>query len=96
MNERAGKRISRRALIKGSLGVIGVAAIPVVASREALAAAKVPKSVMKYQDHPSNGHDCTGCVHFIPGPSPTAMGQCKVVAGAISPKGWCIAWSPKV
>jgi hypothetical protein len=39
--------------------------------------------VAKYQDTPKNGLSCAVCSFFLP---PRA---CKVVAGDISPKGWC-------
>lgn len=67
-----------------------------VAAGTAAAQAKSSKSSLKYQDHPDkNGHMCSGCSLFVPGKSKTAMGGCKVVEGSISPKGWCVAYSPK-
>ena len=50
---------------------------------------------MQYQDHPKGNQQCSNCLQFIPGKSATAMGECKVVAGPISPKGWCIAYVKK-
>ena len=50
---------------------------------------------MQYQDHPKGDQDCSTCLQFIPGKSASAMGQCNVVAGPISPKGWCIAYAKK-
>lgn len=87
------KQLSRRALLKGAAVIAGLATVPLVQIRDA--EAKVPKASMKYQDHPNGKDDCTKCIQFIPGKSPTAMGECKVVAGAISPHGWCVAFTPK-
>lgn len=90
-NER--KVLSRRAVLKGAAVLAGLATVPLVQVRDA--EAKVPKAAMKYQDHPNGKNDCTKCMQFIPGKSPTADGTCKVVAGSISPHGWCVAFTPK-
>lgn len=92
MSEHDSKRMGRRDVLKrAALVAAGLAAIPVVAR----AAGTVPKAAMKYQDHPKGDQDCSSCMQFIPGKSPTAMGECKVVAGPISPKGWCVAYVKK-
>ncbi|MDQ2873023.1 MAG: high-potential iron-sulfur protein [Candidatus Eremiobacteraeota bacterium] len=61
----------------------------------AIADAKSPKTQFKYQNHPKGTQKCSGCSLFIPGKNKTAMGGCKVVAGSISPNGWCTAYSAK-
>lgn len=73
-----------------------IAAIPllVIAAR-ASAGAKLAKAAVKYQDKPSAGKDCDDCLQFIPGATPKAKGQCKVVEGVISPHGYCAAFTPK-
>lgn len=38
---------------------------------------------------------CSNCVQWVPGPSPTACGGCKVVKGPINPDGWCKLYVPK-
>ena len=60
-----------------------------------IAEAKSSKAQLKYQDHPHGNQKCAGCKLFIPGKSAKAMGQCKVVAGSISPNGWCVAYTKK-
>ena len=92
MSEHDSKRIGRRNMLKRTaLVAAGLAAIPVVAR----AGGTVAKAAMQYQDHPKNGQDCSSCLQFIPGKSAGAMGECKVVAGPISPKGWCVAYVKK-
>ena len=92
MSDNASKRVSRRNLLKGvALAAAGLAAIPVVAQ----AAGTVSKAAMQYQDHPKGDQDCSNCMQFIPGKTATAMGECNVVAGPISPKGWCVAYVKK-
>jgi hypothetical protein len=60
------------------------------------AQAKGPQSQFKYQTKPNGSKKCSGCTFYIPGsPAATANGSCKIVAGTISPNGYCIAYSPK-
>lgn len=68
-----------------------------LASRRASAQVygQTPRNVVRYQDTPKDGHDCKGCQQFIPGPSADADGHCKVVAGTVSPNGWCLIWTAK-
>jgi len=60
-----------------------------------IAEAKGTQAQFKYQSKPNGTQQCSGCSLFIPGKTPTAAGTCKVVAGNISPKGWCTAFAPK-
>lgn len=53
------------------------------------------KAQFKYQDKPNGKQKCSGCALFVPGKTAKADGTCKVVKGAISPNGWCTAFSPK-
>lgn len=85
------KRSSRRTMLKGAALLAGLAAIPVTVE----AAGTVAKAAMQYQEHPKGDQDCSNCIQYIPGKTPAAMGECKVVAGPISPKGWCIAYVKK-
>jgi hypothetical protein len=85
---------NRRDLLKKVAGLTGLAAVTMVAS-PAAEAAGMAKSAVQYQDSPKDGHRCDGCALWIPGPSPTARGKCKAVAGSIAPQGWCSLWSPK-
>ena len=92
MSDNESKRVSRRRILKGvALAAAGLAAIPVVAQ----AAGTASKASMQYQDHPKGDQECSNCIQFIPGKTATAMGECNVVAGAISPKGWCVAYVKK-
>jgi len=85
------KQMNRRAVLKGAALLAGLAAIPLTVE----AAGTASKASMQYQDHPKGDQECSTCLQFIPGKSASAMGQCKVVAGPISPKGWCIAYAKK-
>jgi hypothetical protein len=60
----------------------GPAAPPVIARGSALSR-NVPKAVARYQNAPNGRQRCGRCVHFVP------PGRCEIVAGEISPQGWC-------
>ncbi|RWB02237.1 MAG: twin-arginine translocation signal domain-containing protein [Mesorhizobium sp.] len=51
-------------------------------------AGTTPKPVALYQDSPNKGRRCGGCKHFL---KPNA---CEIVAGEISPDGWCRFYEP--
>ncbi len=89
------EKVSRRGFLKGSalLASIAVVTATGVMTREAVAG--VPKAAMQYQDTPKDGKDCSKCIQFIPGASAKADGKCKIVDGAISPHGYCNAFSAK-
>lgn len=77
---------SRRVLVQAGIGAIAAAAIkPAVAQQ----APKLAQSVVMYQDHPKGDQKCSVCAHFLP---PNA---CQIVAGDISPNGWCGVFTPK-
>ena len=95
MNENSLEKKMRRSLLKrAALLITGMAALPLMQTI-ALAAEKLQKSAVNYQDKPKNGKDCDDCMHFVAGATPDAMGTCKVVDGAISPHGYCSAFTPK-
>lgn len=85
------QKISRKQILAGLIMLPAFAAVASTGAR----AAGSPKSAVKYQDKPKDGHDCKGCKFFKPGKTAKANGTCSVVSGSISPNGWCVAWSKK-
>lgn len=83
-------RISRTAFVQGVIMLPALAGL----LSTSVDAATGSKTQFKYQDHPNNGQKCSTCTFFIPGKS-TPNGTCKIVAGSISPNGWCTAYSKK-
>ena len=81
-----GKRASLRGMVGVGLGAIAVYAAPraAVAQDEKLA-----QNVVQYQNTPKDGQECDKCVNWI------APNSCKIVAGTINPKGYCIAFAPQ-
>ncbi|MDR3521983.1 MAG: hypothetical protein P4L54_10270 [Acidocella sp.] len=89
------KHPSRRIVLKHS-GMVAVVAsfgtsLPVLPAR---ADELVSKDSVSYQTTPNNGSQCSQCKSFIAGATAGADGTCKVVAGPISPTGYCLAFSP--
>ena len=84
MTKRQDKEATRRRLLKAGLAVIGGVVATRVHAQEKIAQAQV-----QYQTQPKDGQKCSTCVNF------EAPNGCKIVAGTISPDGWCIAFAPK-
>ena len=92
VRERDANTNSRRAVLKAGLTAMaaGVAALAGRAEQaHAQAPQKLAQKVVQYQDHPKGDAQCSKCVNFI------APDACKIVAGTISPNGWCVAFAPK-
>jgi hypothetical protein len=53
------------------------------------------RTQLQYQSTPKGNQKCSGCSLFVPGKTATADGTCKVITGAISPNGWCTAFSQR-
>lgn len=85
----------RRRFIK--IGASALAAIPLLVLTGKVVAAPnaSARSAMKYQNQPSSGKSCSGCVQFESGPTPTELGSCKLLAGdtEISSNGYCTGWA---
>lgn len=97
----------RRAWLKKAFVIsVAAAALP----KLAFGAGKAAKVAVHYQDHPVPGKMCGMCRFFIAhgatspgkgmmGSDTSGMkgcqdGSCQVVAGAISPMGYCTLYSP--
>ena len=80
------KRSLLRGIARTGLGILAVSAV----GGEAFAQdAKVPQEAVQYQNSPKDGQECDKCVNW------EAPNACKIVAGTISPKGYCVAFAPK-
>lgn len=80
---------SRRQMLK--LGGMALAMIPVVA---VAARNESARTAFKYKDTPEGDKKCSNCNLFVPGPTPTANGGCKVFPGddEVAPEAYCVAW----
>jgi hypothetical protein len=87
---------SRRRLLRQAAAALPVlVALPLLARGGAARAATASKEDFHYQDHPNEGKHCANCVAFVAPPAGQAIGSCKIVAGPISPDGWCMAFTSK-
>ena len=82
-------KVSRRRILQTGVAVSIVALASHASRRTAHAQQKVAKNVVKYQESPKDGHQCSGCANFV------APDGCKVVSGKINARGWCTIWTPK-
>jgi hypothetical protein len=87
------KRVTRKEALTNLL-VLPALAGALAAGATAIARAD-SRDTLKYQSTPKDGHQCSACTLFVPGKSATADGTCKVITGAISPAGWCTAFSQR-
>lgn len=86
MSDDARNPSSRRALLQAGAAIL---AAGIATSAHAQDAEKIAQDVVQYQKTPKDGNKCSMCVNFV------APNACKIVAGQISPEGWCVAFAPK-
>lgn len=75
--------LSRRNFLKVSVTGAAIASGLSACMTGPMAAGKTTKALALYQDTPNRGERCAGCTHFL------EPDGCEIVAGAISPNGWC-------
>lgn len=79
---------TRRTILRtGLIIVAGTAALATTA--RAQDAEKIAQELVQYQDKPKDGVKCVSCAQWV------APAACAIVAGKISPEGWCVAYAPK-
>jgi len=83
MREKLGQQKFNRRRVLISL----ISSAPLAALSAGGAVAEVAQRATQYQPTPKGGQACAGCNSFI------APNQCKLVAGEISPSGWCRLWT---
>jgi hypothetical protein len=84
--------LSRRGVFRGALLAAGGGVLVGAGLGAVGAAAQVTKRTQKmvqYQDTPKGRSRCDACSQW------QAPDACKIVAGTISPSGWCVAFAPK-
>lgn len=90
---------SRRALLCHlAVGAAAAVSLPLLTrpkTARAQTAGTASKSALQYQDMPRGSSACANCANFLPGESAGAPGRCTIVAGDISPQGWCLAYAAK-
>ena len=80
---------SRRDMLRtGATIAAGIAGV-VAASSARAQDEKIAQELVQYQNTPKDGQECDKCAQWV---DPNA---CKIVAGTINPKGYCVAYAPK-
>jgi hypothetical protein len=82
------KGICRRSLLKSVPMIAGALVAPNL-PESLFAQAKATHEAAKYQDHPKDGQQCSGCQFFV------VPNSCKVVEDPVAASGWCQLFSPK-
>lgn len=80
------KRASLRGMMRTGLGVLAAGA---AIGRASAQDQKIAQNLVQYQNTPKDKAECDQCVNWV------APNACKIVAGEINPKGWCVAFAPK-
>ena len=83
------KGICRRSLLKSVPMIAGVLFSTNVAPQSLFAQAKATHEAAKYQDHPKDGQQCSGCQFFV------VPNSCKVVEDPVAASGWCQLFAAK-
>jgi hypothetical protein len=83
--------VSRRRLLRGAGAAMGGAALlaATTLTPQRADAGNMTQQAAGYQPTPKDGKRCDGCSLF------QAPSGCKLVAGTISPAGWCRFWVKK-
>ena len=81
--------ICRRSVLKSVPVIAGGIISTKVVAQNLFVQAKLTHEVAKYQDHPNNGQQCSGCVQFV------APASCKVVEDPVAASGWCQLFQAK-
>jgi hypothetical protein len=90
LDKRDSSAVSRRGLLRASTMAVGAAALfTATIAAEQAEAGNMSQKASGYHPTPSDGKRCDGCSLFI------APASCKLVAGEISPAGWCRFYSKK-
>jgi hypothetical protein len=87
MADRDRSKVSRRSALQAAIGLVAIGAADRALGQQQQQ--KVDQKTAQYQSYPKNGQACAKCVQFEP------PNGCKIVAGTVSPAGWCALFSPK-
>jgi len=96
MDDRTTHRLARRHALHRATALGLGATILWLAPTRAPAQARLAKDAVKYVDQGDvPGKDCDDCRHYLAPAKPHEPASCRLVEGAISPHGHCIAFTPK-
>ncbi len=79
--------VSRRGLFAAGAGVALTGGVLAGCAHPPKMSGNVSKQEARYQDHPNGLAHCGICKHY------GSNGNCEIVAGPVSPDGWCRFYS---
>jgi hypothetical protein len=85
--------LTRRSFIGSAVLMPALARL--LTSTAAADGSKASQTSMHYQTTPNGDAQCSKCQFFIPGQDAQSNGTCRIVDGAISPHGYCMAFAAK-
>jgi len=83
------QRDRRRTASRRGLLEAGLLAAATILGGCATSQQKLSWEAAQYQDQAKDGRRCDGCIYWV------APHSCRIVAGRISPKGWCAYYIAK-
>jgi hypothetical protein len=87
--------VRRRLLRQMAAGLPVLLVLPLLGRSAPARAGTARKEDFHYQDHPNEGKHCANCTAFIPPAAGQTSGTCNILAGPVSPDGWCMAFTPR-
>jgi hypothetical protein len=81
--------IFRRSVLKSVPMIAGAIISTNAVAQNLFAQAKLTHEAAKYQDHPKDGQQCSGCQFFV------VPNSCKVVEDPVAASGWCQLFAAK-
>ena len=86
----------RRCLLRQAVGALpALLALPLPGRSTQARAGSARKEDFHYQDQPNDGKHCANCTAFIAPAAGQQSGSCSIVAGPVSPNGWCMAFTQR-
>lgn len=82
-------QVTRRKALKVAFAGSGALLLAGAGTAAMAATNKAAQKAVSYRGTPNGKAQCDGCLQW------QAPAACKVVAGTISPTGWCAIYSPK-
>jgi len=96
MDDRTTHPLTRRTALRRTAALGLGAAVVWGRPTPAAAQARLAKEAVKYVDQGDvPGKDCDDCMHYIAPAAAGSPASCRLVEGAISPHGHCIAFTPR-
>ena len=91
------KKTPRREFLKIGGALVAVIPLMAISNRAGAAINASMRTSLKYQPKPEGDKSCANCLQFVPGKTPKANGECKIIPNdnEISPQAYCIAWMKK-